>query len=111
MLKSSDSAARKPGTVGGGTVGGDYGNQGAPDTGASVRLEASLRHIARIGRGLVLYLQQEGVGIGLTNNPDKMRSMRALGVEVTKKIPVVIQSNDHNRHYLVAKRTRMGHLL
>ena len=31
------------------------------------QLEAALKHIARVGRGVVLYLRQEGRGIGLIN--------------------------------------------
>ena len=125
------------------------------------QLEAALEEIARRGAGAVLYLRQEGRGIGLankirayelqahgadtvdanrilglpddareydaaaamlehfgvksirlmTNNPAKVRAMRALGVEVSGRLPVVVAPNPHSREYLEAKRLRMEHVL
>ena len=47
----------------------------------------------------------------LTNNPDKIRSLRANGIEVAERIPLEIAPNPHNQAYLEAKRVRMGHKL
>lgn len=124
------------------------------------QLDLALRRISEAGRGVVLYLRQEGRGIGLgnkirayalqhegadtvdanlqlgfeadarrynmvpemladlgvrsiallTNNPDKLSEVRAAGVEVTGRLPIVIEAHDHNRDYLATKAERMGHL-
>ncbi len=47
----------------------------------------------------------------LTNNPDKIRSLRGNGIEVVLRVPLEIAPNPHNEAYLDAKRTRMGHTL
>jgi len=45
----------------------------------------------------------------LTNNPDKINSIS--GVEIVERIPIVMESNEHNNDYLNTKRDEMGHLL
>ena len=125
------------------------------------QLEQALEYIASVPQGAVLYLKQEGRGIGLvnkirayhlqdmgmdtvdanvhlgfpsdarnyevaakmidllgiqsidliTNNPAKIESLKELGVSVISRIPVVIESNEHNTIYLDTKRDRMGHLI
>jgi GTP cyclohydrolase II len=125
------------------------------------QLEAALEAVARKGFGAVLYLRQEGRGIGLvnkvraydlqakghdtvdanrllglpddtrtydsakamldylqvasielmTNNPDKVAGLTALGVHVAARIPVVVAPNPFSSGYLETKRARMAHLL
>ena len=125
------------------------------------QLEAAMAAIARSGRGVVVYLRQEGRGIGLankiraydlqsrghdtvdanrllglpddarrydlaadvlgflgvrsielmTNNPEKVRALRALGVKVERRLPVVIPPNPFSAGYLEANRLRMAHEL
>ncbi len=125
------------------------------------QLDAALAEVARRGAGAVLYLRQEGRGIGLankirayelqsqgadtvdanrllglpddareyhaaadmlayfdvqsvqvmTNNPAKVDALRALGVEVTGRLPVVITPNAFSAGYLETKRARMAHEL
>ena len=125
------------------------------------QLEAALRHIAAQPHGAVIYLRQEGRGIGLlnkirayamqdlgfdtveantylglpedardyavaaeivrslgirsillmTNNPDKIEKLRAAGIPVAGRIPLVIAPNAHSRRYLRTKRKRMRHML
>jgi GTP cyclohydrolase II len=125
------------------------------------QLDQALRLIAAKDKGAVLYLRQEGRGIGLgnkirayalqqqgvdtvdanlqlgfeadarkyhvatqmlsdlgvlsvsvlTNNPAKVDALRADGVAVTRRVPMSVETNQHNRDYLDTKRARMGHIL
>lgn len=125
------------------------------------QLDAAMAEVALRGGGAILYLRQEGRGIGLankiraydlqshghdtvdanrllglpddareydvaadmlthleiesvllmTNNPEKISALRALGVTVTGRLPVVIAPNAFSAGYLEAKRLRMAHEL
>jgi GTP cyclohydrolase II len=125
------------------------------------QLEAAQAEIARRGFGAVLYLRQEGRGIGLankvrayalqahgadtvdanrllglpddarrydaaaamlhnlgvrsvellTNNPAKEEALRALGVDVSRRIPVLVATNPFSASYLETKRSRMRHAI
>ncbi|MFI5299544.1 MAG: GTP cyclohydrolase II [Polyangiales bacterium] len=125
------------------------------------QLHVALDEISRRNEGAVLYLRQEGRGIGLankvrayalqargadtvdanrmlglpddsrrydmcalmlrelgvksvrlmTNNPQKVESLRALGVDVVDRIPVLVSPNHHSAGYLETKRARMRHQL
>ena len=123
------------------------------------QLDWAMGEVARRGAGAVVYLRQEGRGIGLankirayalqadghdtvdanrllglpddarryevardmlaflevrsvklmTNNPAKVEALRALGVMVVGRIPVVVPPTPHSVSYLEAKRLRMSH--
>ena len=125
------------------------------------QLEAATRYIASKPFGVVIYLKQEGRGIGLlnkikayqlqelgldtieanqylnlpvdardyevaakiirllkirsvslmTNNPDKIEQLKAAGIEVVERIPIVIPANRYDSEYLEVKKEKMGHLL
>ncbi len=45
----------------------------------------------------------------LTNNPDKINAIQ--GVEIVERIPIIMDSNEHNEGYLGIKRDQMGHLI
>ena len=47
----------------------------------------------------------------LTNNPQKVATLQALGVEVTERLGHQLPANPHNQRYLDTKRDRTGHLL
>ncbi len=44
----------------------------------------------------------------LTNNPDKVKSIS--DIEVVERIPIVMQTNKHNKGYIKIKKEEMGHL-
>lgn len=125
------------------------------------QLHESMKMIEKEGVGAVVYLNQEGRGIGLfnkirayklqeegldtieanvklgfkpderdygvganilhelgvhhlrllTNNPQKRVGLEGYGLEIVDNVPIIIEPNDHNRHYLETKEIGMGHKL
>jgi GTP cyclohydrolase II len=47
----------------------------------------------------------------LTNNPDKIDQLKAEGINVVDRIPIVMPANRHDRDYLDVKKQKMGHML
>ena len=126
-----------------------------------MQLNAALKMIESAGCGVVVYLRQEGRGIGLinklkayslqdmgldtveanerlgfpadlrdygmgaqmlndlgvkkirliTNNPRKIAGLKGYGLEVVERVPLLIETNDHNSSYLATKAQKLGHLL
>ena len=125
------------------------------------QLQRAMHMIAEEGQGIILYLRQEGRGIGLldklraynlqddgydtvdanlmlghqadardyrvaalmlqdlgvqsvnllTNNPNKIESIEALGIDVQARVAVPLDMNPENEAYLQTKVARMRHLL
>jgi 3,4-dihydroxy 2-butanone 4-phosphate synthase / GTP cyclohydrolase II len=125
------------------------------------QLHAALKRIAEEGTGVLLYMRQEGRGIGLinklkayklqeegldtveanvrlgfqpdlreygigaqilrdlgvrrmrlmTNNPHKITGLKGYGLEVTEVVPIVFPPREENRHYMMTKKEKLGHLL
>ncbi len=123
------------------------------------QLELAVRYVADRNAGVVVYMRQEGRGIGLmnklrayklqelgfdtveaneqlgfpaeardyrvtacilrllgvkslelmSNNPDKIEKLKAYGVEISGRIPIVAEPNPHNQAYMDTKRLRMRH--
>jgi len=125
------------------------------------QLDEAMRMIAEEGRGVIIYMRQEGRGIGLrnklkayhlqdngydtveaneklgfaadlrnygigaqmivdlgikkirlmTNNPKKIIGLQGYGIEKVERVPIVIESNESNAHYLDTKKKKMGHII
>ena len=61
-----------------------------------------------VARDMLAHLGVASVRL-MTNNPAKVRALRALGVPVTGRVPVVVAPTRHSASYLEAKRLRMEH--
>jgi GTP cyclohydrolase II len=125
------------------------------------QLETALRTIGSLENGILLYMRQEGRGIGLTNkirayglqdygydtveanlalgfrddereyssaahmldslkvksirlmtnNPKKIDELKAYGINITDRIPLIIPPNQFNEFYLRTKAAKSGHLM
>jgi GTP cyclohydrolase II len=125
------------------------------------QLRGAINEIAVAGGGVLLYLAQEGRGIGLvnklrayelqdqgldtidaneqlgfdaderiyipaaeilrqldfktirlmTNNPDKINSLAACGIDIVERVEHSFPSNQHNENYIKTKVVRSGHLI
>jgi 3,4-dihydroxy 2-butanone 4-phosphate synthase/GTP cyclohydrolase II len=125
------------------------------------QLQSALKMIEFANWGVVVYLRQEGRGIGLinkikayclqdggldtveaneklgfgadlrtygvgaqilhdlgikkmrliTNNPRKLAGLKGFDIEVVGRLPLLIETNEHNWRYLETKAEKLGHLL
>ncbi|MDB4285953.1 bifunctional 3,4-dihydroxy-2-butanone-4-phosphate synthase/GTP cyclohydrolase II [bacterium] len=123
------------------------------------QLASAMDMVEKNGKGVVIYMNQEGRGIGLlnklkayklqemgrdtveanldlgfkpdqrdygvgaqilrdlgvqkmklmTNNPQKRAGLVGYGLEITETVPIEIEPNEHNHHYLFTKKVKMGH--
>jgi 3,4-dihydroxy 2-butanone 4-phosphate synthase / GTP cyclohydrolase II len=125
------------------------------------QLHKAMEMVEAVGKGVVIYLNQEGRGIGLlnkikayrlqdegmdtvqanlklgfgederdygvgasimrelglgkvrliSNNPVKRAGLEGYGIQIVETIPLIIESNPHNKFYLETKANKMGHKL
>jgi GTP cyclohydrolase II len=64
----------------------------------------------RLGAELLRRLGHTRVRL-LTNNPRKVDMLRAGGIEVTERVPLILGQTDENAGYLATKAAKSGHLL
>ena len=47
----------------------------------------------------------------MTNNPRKIDAMGKLGVDVAERVPLLVNRNAFNQHYLNTKAAKLGHMM
>ena len=47
----------------------------------------------------------------MTNNPKKITGISEYGINIVKRVPIVMNHNEKDRFYLQTKKEKMGHLL
>jgi GTP cyclohydrolase II len=63
----------------------------------------------RLGADILKSMGFSGARL-LTNNPRKVDMMRASGIDVTERVPLLVGENRHNKAYLATKVAKSGHL-
>ena len=63
-----------------------------------------------VGAQMLLALGVRSVRL-LTNNPAKQVALRASGITVAERVPIIAGENAHNRSYLRTKADKLGHIL
>lgn len=77
------------------------------DSATSLGLPVDVRDYTPAAR-ILAYLGVRSVRL-MSNNPDKITSLREHGITVTARVPLLVPPNDDNLAYLRAKRDRLGH--
>ncbi|XXQ67378.1 GTP cyclohydrolase II [Neisseriaceae bacterium B1] len=125
------------------------------------QLQAAMQAVQQAGRGAIVYLRQEGRGIGLinkirayalqdegmdtveanlalglpidardfsiakhiyehlgiesvrllTNNPEKIQTLRDCGIEIIERVPLHVGMNPENQAYLDTKADKLNHMM
>jgi 3,4-dihydroxy 2-butanone 4-phosphate synthase/GTP cyclohydrolase II len=47
----------------------------------------------------------------ITNNPRKVVGLKAYGLSITERVPLILPANEHSKRYLATKKKKLGHLL
>jgi 3,4-dihydroxy 2-butanone 4-phosphate synthase/GTP cyclohydrolase II len=45
----------------------------------------------------------------LTNNPRKRLGLEGYGLEMVERVPIIVEPNEFNAHYLQIKAEKLGH--
>ena len=86
-------------------------DNGADTVEANIQLgfDADLRDYA-LPAEILRYLGVKKVRL-LSNNPEKIAAVEAVGVEVVERVPAIVAPVDHREEYLRTKKEKMGHLI
>ena len=86
-------------------------DQGCDTVEANLRLgfKADMRDYG-IGAQILAHLGVRKMRL-LTNNPKKMIGLEGYGLEIVEQVPIVVEPNSTNIHYLMTKKEKLGHLL
>jgi 3,4-dihydroxy 2-butanone 4-phosphate synthase/GTP cyclohydrolase II len=79
------------------------------DANLALGLPADARDYAAAA-GILADLGVERVRL-LTNNTDKVKQLRELGLEIVEQVPLLVGVGPNNHQYLATKRDRMGHII
>jgi 3,4-dihydroxy 2-butanone 4-phosphate synthase/GTP cyclohydrolase II len=79
------------------------------DANLELGLPADARHYGIEGQ-ILHDLKVSSVRL-MTNNPDKIRALRDLGIDVEGRVPLVVGLNGDNEAYMAAKADRLGHMV
>ena len=63
----------------------------------------------RLAQQIFAHLGIKGVRL-LTNNPDKVSTLREAGIDVAERVPLHVGGNAENERYLQTKAEKLGHL-
>jgi len=63
-----------------------------------------------IAAHMILTLDVKSIKL-ITNNPSKMEGLRQFNIEVTGRIPILIQPNQNNKEYMRTKMKKSRHML
>jgi 3,4-dihydroxy 2-butanone 4-phosphate synthase/GTP cyclohydrolase II len=47
----------------------------------------------------------------MSNNPEKLKALKAAGLQVVERVPIEIEAQEPAAHYLKIKKEKMGHLI
>jgi GTP cyclohydrolase II len=47
----------------------------------------------------------------MTTNPKKIKALEKMGLTINKRVPILSESNEHNKKYLSTKAQKLGHLM
>ncbi len=84
---------------------------GADTVEANVRLGFKPDHRDyRLPAEIIRYFRLPSVRL-LSNNPDKIRALEAVGITVAERVPCVVAPVDSSLTYLRTKQEKLGHLL
>lgn len=61
-----------------------------------------------VAAAILNYLKVDSVKL-LTNNPEKLTSLQALGIAVTDRVPSLVPATEHSAEYLRVKKDQLAH--